>query len=99
MQQASKTSNLVSGDVSGEFTEIDGERYYAIRNVDKMAPFFISVISNNDHWLFVSSAGGLTLPFIIHAKMEVAPKLSGIGCTLGFCCDDYAYALRILPSI
>jgi hypothetical protein len=25
-----------------------------------MAPFFISVISNDDHWLFVSSTGGLT---------------------------------------
>ncbi|MGI9238833.1 MAG: hypothetical protein ACR2QZ_15645, partial [Woeseiaceae bacterium] len=46
--------------VSGEFIDFDGERYYAIRNVDKMAPFFISVISNVDHWLFVSSTGGLT---------------------------------------
>jgi len=39
---------------------LDGERYYAINNVNKMAPFFISVISNSDHWLFVSSTGGLT---------------------------------------
>ena len=47
-------------DVSGEFVDFAGERYYAIRNVDHMAPFFISVISNDDHWLFVSSTGGLT---------------------------------------
>ena len=47
-------------DVSGEFVDLAGERYYAIRNVDKMAPFFVSVISNDDHWLFVSSTGGLT---------------------------------------
>ena len=46
--------------VSGEFVDLDGERYYAIRNVDRMPPFFISVISNDDHWLFVSSTGGLT---------------------------------------
>jgi len=46
--------------VHGEFQEFAGERYYAIRNVDKMAPFFVSVISNVDHWLFVSSTGGLT---------------------------------------
>jgi hypothetical protein len=46
--------------VTGEFLTMAGERYYAIRNVDKMAPFFISVISNLDHWLFVSSMGGLT---------------------------------------
>ena len=45
---------------SGEFVDLDGERYYVIRNVDEMPPFFISVISSADHWLFVSSAGGLT---------------------------------------
>jgi len=48
------------GAVSGEIVDFAGERYYAIRNVDKMAPFFISIVSNVDHWLFVSSAGGLT---------------------------------------
>ena len=46
--------------VSGEFIHIDGERYYAICNVDRMAPFFISVVSDSDHWMFVSSTGGLT---------------------------------------
>jgi hypothetical protein len=46
--------------VAGEFVDIDGERYYVIRNVDAMPPFFVSVISSADHWLFVSSSGGLT---------------------------------------
>ncbi len=46
--------------VRGEFIDIFGERYYAIHNVDKMPPFFISVVSNVDHWLFISSTGGLT---------------------------------------
>ena len=45
---------------SGELVEFDGERYYAIRDVDRMPPFFVSVVSNVDHWLFVSSTGGLT---------------------------------------
>ncbi|MGB5625481.1 MAG: hypothetical protein WBM61_07110, partial [Woeseiaceae bacterium] len=48
------------GTVSGEFIDMAGERYYAIHNVDKMPPFFISVVSDTDHWLFISSAGGLT---------------------------------------
>ena len=46
--------------VSGDFINLSDERYYEIRNVDKMAPFFISVVSNSDHWLFISSTGGLT---------------------------------------
>jgi hypothetical protein len=47
-------------DAHGEFITRDNERYYAIRNVDNMPAFFISVVSNSDHWLFVSSNGGLT---------------------------------------
>jgi len=46
--------------VAGEFTDVNGERYYVIRNVDRLPPFFVSVISSDDHWLFVSSTGGLT---------------------------------------
>lgn len=44
---------------SGEFLTIAGERYYAIKGVDLIAPFLVSVVSSNDHWLFVSSTGGL----------------------------------------
>lgn len=46
--------------VTGEFVTLAGERYYAIRNVDNMAPFFISVVSDSDHWMFIASTGGLT---------------------------------------
>ena len=46
--------------VTGGFVDVDGERYYVIRDVDRMPPFFVSVISSADHWLFVSSSGGLT---------------------------------------
>ena len=53
-------SSINNKAVSGEFITLAGERYYAIRNVDKMDPFFISLVSNSDHWLFISSTGGLT---------------------------------------
>ncbi len=46
--------------VSGEFVTVADERFYVIRNVDKTAPFFTSVISSSNHWLFISSNGGLT---------------------------------------
>ena len=60
MEQAVTAGYRAGDSVSGEFVTLEGERYYAIRNVDRMAPFFISVISSADHWLFVSSTGGLT---------------------------------------
>ena len=60
MKQRLKALGEHDDAVSGEFMEIAGERFYAIRNVDKMEPFFISVVSDTDHWLFISSTGGLT---------------------------------------
>ncbi len=54
------TRHTQNDEVSGEFMTMSGERYYVIRNVDQLAPFFINVVSPWDHWLFVSSTGGLT---------------------------------------
>ncbi|CAH6823101.1 conserved hypothetical protein [Vibrio chagasii] len=47
-------------EVDGKFVDLDGERYYQISNVDQMTPFFISVVSSSDHWLFISSTGSLS---------------------------------------
>ncbi len=44
----------------GEFLDFAGERFYVIRNLEGMAPFFVSVVSSDNHWLFASSTGGLT---------------------------------------
>jgi len=46
--------------VEGSFVEIEGEPYYQITNYDSMAPFFMSIVSDSDHWMFVSSLGGLS---------------------------------------
>ena len=34
-------------DVSGDFVNRAGERFYNIRNVDDMPPFFVSVVSRH----------------------------------------------------
>ncbi len=46
--------------VSGEFVDILGGQYYKICNVNALAPFFVSIVSSSDHWLFISSTGGLS---------------------------------------
>ncbi|MGI9202262.1 MAG: hypothetical protein ACR2QL_14465 [Woeseiaceae bacterium] len=60
MIQANNKARETEDSVTGDFLTIDGERYYSIRNIDRMKSFFMSVISSSDHWLFVSSTGGLT---------------------------------------
>ncbi|MFT6927669.1 MAG: hypothetical protein ACJAZP_003308 [Psychromonas sp.] len=49
-----------SNNISGQFVSLDGDKYYQIKNADQMAPFFISVVSASDHWLFISSTGALS---------------------------------------
>jgi hypothetical protein len=44
----------------GDFVTVDGVPSYRIDNVDRMAPFFVTVVSDADHWLFASSTGALT---------------------------------------
>ena len=39
---------------------LGGERFYKIANVDALRPFFMSIVSDANHWLFISSNGGLT---------------------------------------
>lgn len=46
--------------VTEGFVDIDGEGFYCIPDVDRLAPFLMSIVSDDDHWMFVSSRGGLT---------------------------------------
>ena len=50
----------VQQQATGEFVELQGEQYYKIHNVASLPPFFISIVSSSDHWLFISSTGGLS---------------------------------------
>ena len=45
---------------TGKFVQIDGEEFYLIQNYDQMRPFFMSLVSHSDHWLFISTTGGLS---------------------------------------
>ncbi len=46
--------------VSGQFIEIENEKFYQISNYQEMPDFLMSVVSDSDHWMFISSNGSLT---------------------------------------
>ncbi|MGC1472931.1 MAG: hypothetical protein WA775_10090 [Psychroserpens sp.] len=52
-QATNKETNL-------ETVVIDKETFFKISNSDDMRPFFMSIVSDSNHWMFVSSNGGLT---------------------------------------
>jgi hypothetical protein len=41
-------------------TRIDNETYFCISNVDSMRAFFMSIVSDSNHWMFIGSNGGLS---------------------------------------
>ena len=47
-------------EITGEYVHLLDEEYYRIANYDQMPPFFMSLVSSGDHWLFIASTGGLT---------------------------------------
>ncbi|HSA99084.1 MAG TPA: hypothetical protein VLE49_00425, partial [Anaerolineales bacterium] len=47
-------------DVKGKFVDMLGGKFYKIENYDGLAPFFMSIVSYSNHWLFLSSTGGLS---------------------------------------
>ena len=52
--------NYEEKEVKGEFVEFDNEKFYKISNYDIMPDFFMSIVSDSDHWMFISSNGSLS---------------------------------------
>ena len=44
----------------GQFITINGQRFYEISDYNAMQPFFISLASDTDLWMYLASTGGLT---------------------------------------
>jgi len=68
-------------------TTIENESYYKISNSDGMNPFFMSIVSDSNHWLFISSNGGLSagrknsenslFPYYTHDKITESAEVTG----------------------
>jgi len=80
---------VISGrkEVTGQFVLIGDEKFYQIRNFDSMQPFFISLASDSDLWMYISSTGGLTagrknpdqalFPYYTDDKIHVSAEMTG----------------------
>ena len=53
-------NNTKANTPSGQYITLNGEQFYEIRNYDRMQPFFISLASDTDLWMYLSSTGGLS---------------------------------------
>jgi hypothetical protein len=74
-------------EVTGQFVNIEGEEFYEIKNFDSMLPFFMSLASDSNHWMYISSTGGLTagrinpdnalFPYYNDDKIHESAEISG----------------------
>ena len=55
-----KNTSFETKEIKGKLITFENEIYYKISNSDKMRPFFMSIVSDSNHWMFISSNGGLT---------------------------------------
>ncbi len=53
------TNNDIKGS-SLEYLKLQDEYFYKIANSNELRPFFMSIVSDSNHWMFISSNGGLT---------------------------------------
>jgi hypothetical protein len=70
-----------------EIREFDNEKFFKIRNIDTLRPFFMSIVSDSNHWLFIASNGGLTagrknsdyalFPYYTDDKITEAADITG----------------------
>jgi len=67
--------------------QLDNEQFYKIANSDELRPFFMSIVSYSNHWMFISSNGGLTagrknaqyslFPYYTDDKITEAAEITG----------------------
>ena len=53
-------ADFMTREVNGAMINFENEAYYKIENSNEMRPFFMSIVSDSNHWMFISSNGGLT---------------------------------------
>ena len=60
MIAAEEKSTITHKPVTMDTVFLNGEMFYKIANHDHMRPFFMSIVSDSNHWLFISSNGGIS---------------------------------------
>ena len=89
MKNVFESKQAIETDLPIEISQvqIDKESYFKISNSDAMDPFFMSIVSDSNHWMFIASNGGLTagrknseyalFPYYTSDKITESSELTG----------------------
>ena len=94
-------ASFKSKEIKGELVTFENESYYKISNSDEMRPFFMSIVSDSNHWMFISSNGGLTagrkdsesalFPYYTDDKITESAEITGSKTILQVHQDDKTF--------
>jgi len=60
MRMIDQMKDIDKQEIGLEQVIIDNERFFKISNNNWMKPFFMNIVSDSNHWMFISSNGGLS---------------------------------------
>jgi hypothetical protein len=93
--------NDEKGKTSLETVIINEETFFKIENYHHMNPFFMTIVSDTDHWMFISSTGGLTcgrknaesalFPYYTDDKIHDSIETTGSNTTLIVLDDEKSF--------
>ncbi len=52
--------NKINQEPSVDSVKIDGVTFFKIAHIDELQPFFMSIVSSGNHWMFLGSNGGIS---------------------------------------
>lgn len=74
-------------EAKGNYVNIEEELYYKITDSNTLRPFFMSIVSDSNHWMFISSNGGLSagrknsdhalFPYYTEDKITQSSEITG----------------------
>lgn len=82
-----ETSKEDSKAVRLDKVEVEGEVFFKMSNHDLIRPFFMNIVSDSNHWMFLSSNGGITagrknpeyalFPYYTEDKITESAEITG----------------------
>lgn len=93
--------NFTGKSIEMQVVEHENESYFKISDHDLMRPFFMSIVSDSNHWMFIASNGGLTagrknpelslFPYYTDDKIIESADITGSKSVFQIRADDQIY--------
>lgn len=65
--------------VEGRFVEIENNKFYKISNFNRISDFFMTLVSDSNHWMYLSNNGSISFSPSLLIASEILPEAATFG--------------------